>query len=369
MTPNQVLYSDAVIPPGEYLQETIEELEISQAELARRMGRPIPVINEIIKGSKSITPDTALQLEQVTSVPAHVWMGLEDEYQLVLARQQELLRLEEEAEQVNTELYKALATYGYVKPLSGRGRQIKLERVRELWRFFGVTSLAHVREVNRYRAAFRVSVAGDLQAYALAAWLRCGEKQAIKQKDVQPFHAVAIERLIPQLRSWSKLAPQETLPKLTSALANCGVILVLVPHLPKTRAHGAAYWLSPTKAVIQLSIRGKYADIFWFSLFHELGHLLKHGKRDVHVEDRASKSPRIQQLELEADYFAQNALVPPDEYERFVLDGDFGEESVKGFAHDIDVAPGTVVGRLQNDVYIGRNELNHLRDKYEWAVG
>jgi HTH-type transcriptional regulator / antitoxin HigA len=79
--------SDLAIAPGEYLVEVLENLHMTQADLARRMGRPIQAINEIIKGSKAITPDTALQLEKVTDVPAHLWMNLEEEYRLTLARQ------------------------------------------------------------------------------------------------------------------------------------------------------------------------------------------------------------------------------------------------------------------------------------------
>lgn len=78
--------TDAAIPPGEFLQEHIEDLGISQAELARRLGRPRQVVNEIVRGKKAITAETALDLEAVLGTPAHIWLGLEQEYRLVLAR-------------------------------------------------------------------------------------------------------------------------------------------------------------------------------------------------------------------------------------------------------------------------------------------
>ena len=80
------LHSDAAIPPGEFLQEHLNELGMSQAELARRLGRPRQVVNEIIRGKKAITAETALDLEGVLGTPAHIWLGLEQEYRLVLAR-------------------------------------------------------------------------------------------------------------------------------------------------------------------------------------------------------------------------------------------------------------------------------------------
>jgi HTH-type transcriptional regulator/antitoxin HigA len=87
MRNDEVLHSDLAIPPGEYLLEVAREHGITQAELARRMRRPAQAINEIVKGRKAITPETALQLEQVLDVPAHIWTGLQAEYQLTRARQ------------------------------------------------------------------------------------------------------------------------------------------------------------------------------------------------------------------------------------------------------------------------------------------
>jgi HTH-type transcriptional regulator/antitoxin HigA len=97
MMTDTVFISDMAIPPGEYLEEVLEDAEISQAELARRMGRPSQAINEIVKGDKAITPETALQLEQVLGVSAQFWSTLETEFRLILAKQQqqEEIKLEE----------------------------------------------------------------------------------------------------------------------------------------------------------------------------------------------------------------------------------------------------------------------------------
>lgn len=76
-------YPDIAIPPGEYLAEEIEARGISQKELAKRMGRPLNAINEIIHGKKAITALTALQLEEVMpEIPARFWLNLETDYQL-----------------------------------------------------------------------------------------------------------------------------------------------------------------------------------------------------------------------------------------------------------------------------------------------
>lgn len=145
-------------------------------------------------------------------------------------------------------------------------------------------------------------------------------------------------------------------------LADCGVALASVPPLPRTRAHGATYWLTPVKAVVQLSARGRWADEFWFSLMHELGHLvLRHAKKEVFIAwDTADDVP---DEELAAEAHAQRTLVPQRELEQFVAScaGRFAADAVERFAAEIGVCPGVVVARLQGDGVLKRGNLNGLR--------
>jgi len=287
------VYSDLPIPPGELLTETLESLGLSQAELARRMDRPVQAINEIARGSKEITPETAIQLERVLGVAAHIWLGLETEYQHTKARLEDLKRLEEEANLTAKFPCDALARLGWIPKTSNR-----IERAAHLLAFFGVGSLRVVREAEA--VAFRTSRAREAQPEALAAWLRKGalEGQSITTK---PFSEPRLRAALPELRRLTTKMPTVFEPAVKNTLASAGVALALLPHLPKTQANGAARWLSPEQALIQLSLRGKWADIFWFTLFHEIGHLLLHGRRDVFIEwvDRGEDN-----RETEADKFA-----------------------------------------------------------------
>src|SRR5207245_10980711 len=97
METKERIWPDIAIPPGEFLAETLEAMGMSQAELARRTGRPAQAINEIVQGKKEITPETALQFERVLGTPAHVWVGLEADYRFVKARLDEERQLEAEA--------------------------------------------------------------------------------------------------------------------------------------------------------------------------------------------------------------------------------------------------------------------------------
>ena len=361
MRTNRALHSDLAIPPGEYLAEVINELGMSQVDVARRMGRPVQAINEIIKGHKAITPDTALQLEQVTGVPAYLWTGLEEEYRLVLARQQEQTQLAQEAALVDPELYRAMAGLGWVKHVRD-----KLERVRELWKFFGVASLHNLPEVTTYSPAFRLSTAAVASSYALAAWLRQGELEA-RKIEVHPYEAERLKSALASLRALTLETPEVFLPQAQTLLARCGVALVVLPHLPKTYAHGAAFWLTPSKAVVQMSLRGSWADIFWFSLFHELAHVLLHSKRHMFIEGKGGEDPAWRTQEDEANSFAGDVLIPLGPYRAFTGQGLFTAGAIRQFAAQRGIAPGVVVGRLQHDGFIEQNQVNGLRERYRWA--
>lgn len=364
MMTKQQLSSDLAIPPGEYLAEVIEDLQMSQVELAQRMGRPVQAINEIIKGQKAITPDTALQLEQVTGVPAHLWTSLEEEYRLTLARHKEQEQLEQESELIDPKLYNAMAKLGWVRKVGD-----KLEKVRELWRFFGVASLHNLKDVKAYSPAFRVSTIGTACSYALAAWLRKGEVEAA-DVTVSPFDADRLKATLSRLRELTlEKDPAVWEPKARALLSECGVVLVIPPHLPKTYAQGATFWLSPTKVVVQMSIRHARADIFWFSLFHELAHVLLHGKRNTIVtldQEKTYGDPILQKHEDEANAFAGNLLIPSKEYRGFLKAGNFSASAVEAFADEILTSPGIVVGRLHHDKCLHPSQLNHYREIYKW---
>ncbi|MGZ8245607.1 HigA family addiction module antitoxin [Methylomagnum sp.] len=358
MATNTHYASDLAIPPGEYLQEVIDELGMSQTELAERMGRPVQAINEIIRGEKAITPETAIQLGDVTGVPSHIWNGLEAEYRLILAQQRDKERLASETTLVGEFPYSHIAKLGFVK-----NTRHLAERVMELRRFFGVASLYNLESVDDYQPAFRQGKGGKASSYALIAWLCMAELKA-KGVECAAFKAGAVKAALPEIRGFTREEPGAFLPKLHRLLAGCGVALILLPHLPKTYAHGATFFLGD-KAVLVMSIRGAWADVFWFGLFHELGHILLHSKRQRFLENGAT-DPAFQRQEDEADDFARDTLIPRQRFQAFVEAQHFGAQSIQAFADEIGIAPGIVTGFLQHHRHVGYSYHAH-RVKYEWS--
>ncbi|AEJ03075.1 plasmid maintenance system antidote protein, XRE family [Nitrosomonas sp. Is79A3] len=351
--------SDIAIPPGEYLEEVLEDAEISQAELARRMGRPPQAINEIVKGEKAITPETALQLEQVLGVSAQFWSNLETEFRLILAKQQQLEEIKKEQSLINSFPYLQLSKLKLVESTSD-----KTKRVVELRKFFGVSSLENIRTVKEFAPAFRQEEKNSLSHESLAAWLRAGHVIA-ERANVSDFSKEKLQLTIPKLRKLTNIVePNQLIEKIKKVLTDCGIVLALVPTFPKSYTTGATFWAGKNKAVIMMSLRGAWSDIFWFSLFHEIGHILLHDKRATFLEN-GKLDPQYQKQEQEADLFAQKALIPCEEYQTFLKSEDISHVSIKNFSDSIGIFPGIVTGRLQHDKKLPHT-IHYHRIRYKW---
>lgn len=348
----------SVSPPGETLADLLEEHGLSQSELAGRMGRPIKTINEVIKGKVSITRETAIQLERVLGAPADFWLTREARYQEWLARAEEFECMKEHVGWLKELPLADMVRFGWLARASS-----KPEQVRACLSFFGVASVGAWRD--RYEipcAAFRTSKKVASSAGAIAAWLRQGEVEAAriasKPYDAQRFR----ESLFGLRRLTRENALERVIPALRDAAAACGVAVCFVPTPAGCPASGATRWLSPTKAALQLSLRYKTNDHFWFTFFHEAGHILRHGKRMLFLE---SMDGLDAELESEADRFASDVLIPPATAPRLAELG-WSKDAVTAFAEEIGIAPGIVVGRLQKEGHLPWSHLNALKVSYVW---
>lgn len=348
---------DYVSPPGETLLEKLEELGMSQAELAQRMGRPQKTINEIIKGKAAITPETALQLERVLGISASFWINREKQYRQYLAQKAEAGRLSEQIGWLKRFPIKAMIQLGWIQVLDD-----KVEQVRELLKFFGIASPDQWEVLwGQSSAAFRKTPAFHSEPEAVSAWLRRGEIEA-QHIPLQSYSDTAFRYTLSEVRHLTTEPPEVFCSKLVHLCATAGVAVVFVPTLPKVRISGATRWLTPDKALIQLSLRYKKDDQFWFTFFHEAAHILLHGKRDVFLEDDQSDNK-----EQEANSFASRTLIPPTELATFLKTGRLTKEEIRAFASRIGIAPGIAVGRLQHDSYLPYSHCNELKRTFIWA--
>lgn len=354
--------SDLAIHPGEFLQETIEDIGMTQAELAKRLGRPIQAVNEIIKGKKRIEPETALELEDVLGIPSNIWVGLQSEYDMVLARQKEVENMKQEIELSKKFPYLDIAKLGLVKTT-----RKAIEKVDELKRFFGVAKLGQISHVKTYEPAFRVSQKANISNEAIATWLQAVRITAQQDKIQQSFDRAKLKESLGSLREAVNLENiQDSISTIKKILNDCGIVLVILPHFKNTSINGATFWLG-NKAVIAMTLKGAFSDIFWFSFFHEVGHVLLHDKRKVFLEN-GHNDPDLEKQEQEADAFARDILINEADYKKFVENEEISKESVIVFANQQNIKVSIVVGRLMSEKIIEYNHyiFSKLRDRYKW---
>jgi addiction module HigA family antidote len=348
---------DYAIPPGATLLETIQSRGFSQAELAKRTGRPLKTINEIIKGKTAITPETALQLEHVLGLPASFWNKLERNYREALAAMKETKTFESGADWAKKFPVKELLNR---KAIPESVDDIGL--VRNMLQFFGVSSVAAWKQVwTVATTAYRRSPAFTHSPEATAAWLRLGEIES-KRLRLPTFSKPSFKRALSTIRSLMNAAPGDLKTRLIEECRKAGVALVFVPELPRTCVHGAVRWIGDNP-IIQLSCRYKVEDIFWFSFLHEAGHVLLHGKRDVFLEDDSRQG----QKEKQADTFARNYLIAEGQWREFVAGSDFFETNIRAFADSLNVPPGIVVGRLQHEERVDFAHFNYLKRRFDFT--
>lgn len=356
---------DVVSPPGSTLLETIEALGMTQAELARRMGRPVKTINEIINGKTAITPETALQLERVLGIPAHFWRNREEQYQQYLLAQRDEKERAEYSYWLEEIPFRYLVTSGWVKDGANDA-----ERVRLGLEYFGVASVDAWRSTwGSPTAVYRRSPVFEAKPGAVAAWLRKGEIEA-RTIECSPYRKKAFASALQDIRLLTVEQPEVFIPKMQSLCAQTGVAVVFVPEVPESRASGAARWLNRQKALIQLSFRYKTDDQLWFTFFHEAAHVLG-GYQSSAFIDNFEPNDLASEVELEADRFAADILVPPTEYRKFtegIQGGRISRNKVSAFAKSIGVAPGIVVGRLQHDGLLPYTHLNGLKVRLKWPT-
>ena len=345
---------DYAVPPAGTLRDTLGALGLSQSDLAARTGLSLKHVNQIAQGLAPISPETAILLEKVTSVPAKMWTLLEATYRAALARAADRETLASQVDWLQQVPVAELIRRGFVDRDADPPR-----RVEQLCKFFGVADHARWEQVwLAPLASFRQSPSFASDAGAVATWLRLGELEAATI-DCALFNARRFKAALATVRSLTLVEPEESGDAVIEECANAGVAVVFVPEIGNTRASGAARWLTPTKAVIQLSLRYKSDDHLWFSFFHEAGHLLLHSKKQTFV----TIGQDTDRMEEQANAFAANHLIPKKyEPELATLGTD---DDVLEFAQRLGIAPGIVVGRLQKQELWSWRRGNHLKRRLE----
>lgn len=354
------LRREQLSPPGDDIQEAIDSLSMSQKELAERMGKPKEKINDLIKGREPITMKTAIRLERVLGTPKSYWLNREQEYREQLADIELQEFFEECVEWAKNFPLSSMKKLGWIPEIKDKN-----EVCNALLQFFGVATperwnyiYVQQREIS---VAFRASLAHVASPEALSVWLRKGQLDAQKLK-LPPFNKAGFKSALEEARNLACLQPNDFSIQLQEICHKSGVALVYTPKLAKAPISGATRWIG-SNPIIQLSDRYKTNDRFWFTFFHEAGHILKHGKKEVFLDGLDTSNTDIYK-EKEADQFAADCLIPRGMYEQMLIEVRTTSD-LEQFADNIKMHPGIIIGRLQHEGVIHYSQFNEYKERIE----
>lgn len=338
-TPNKVSH------PGLTLGAKIQEMEMSVREFAVRAAKPEKTILAVIRGHSSITPDMAVIFENVTQIPAHFWMSRQRIYDEFMARQRLAQKIEASADWIEHFPIRQMVKYGWLQPFDDLASKTKA-----LLQFFAVSSSEAWENYylnQQLKVAFRISLRSTVEPYSISAWLRQGDRQAESIELANNYSEKKLRASLPVLKSIMASKPEDWISQLNKICVTCGVKLVFTPALHKAPINGATRWLASKYPCVQISSGEKRYDIFWFTFFHEIGHILIHGKKDIFLENIDYDNKEASK-ESEADEFAANILLSPQEEKEITDKGDYSIHSINSFAKKFATHPSVIVGRLQH---------------------
>lgn len=350
--------------PGDSIQEHIDHIGMSQAELAERLGRSVPKLNELIKGKAPISKETATRLEYVLGIPASFWLNLERNYQDELLIIGQMEHLKECQEWVSSFPLARMKSWGILP-----NTRKKAELAEALLKFFRVASPQQWSDIyNGSSLAFKIELRHTTEAQAISVWLRIGELQAEKIK-VADFNKKALRKNLKQFQDIAYRHTDNWLAELQALCASCGVALVYTPSIAKAPIYGATRWIKNNSlALIQITDRQKDYNAFWFTFFHELAHILYHGKKDIFIDGIESIKPN-KEKEDEADSFSARMLLSDKERSELFSNTSFDKSLILRFSERFKKHPAIIVAQVQrkNSLLYKNKQLNSLKAKVEFS--
>lgn len=361
---------DYAIHPGEYLEELLEARGMSQAELAIRLSITKKHLSNLINGKVPISFELAHSLEMVfNDYPTKYWLSLQATYRIFKKSEdiEEQYLAEKDAYDCWLDQfdYANLLKMDYVPELD-HGKT-PVSKIYNLLIFFGCSDIESWNKMycSNLPAACRISGASTAKLGNTSSWIRAGQLMAQSSVfDLPEYDKAKFKVALTAIKDITVDASDGFDKKMTELCANAGVKLLFVKELPRSGICGAAYWINGNATpCIQMSLRFKKNDHFWFTFFHEAAHILSEHKKMIYLDCNKIEESDI---EMEADKFSRDFLIPATEYNQFLTKDRFSKSDIIQFAKQIDIHPGIIVGRLQHDQKIPWSWHNSLKINFGW---
>lgn len=355
------LSREMIIHPGETLKEVLEDREMSQQELALRTGVTPKHISTVLSGEKNISVSFAKKLEYALDIDAEFWMNLQNLYDKELFEFDELHSISQE--EIN--IFKSIKdVFKYIteKKFIPAIEQIE-QNILELRKYLNVSSLTSIPSLVS-SGAFRAQTTMEYNPYILFTWQKICKSLSDEIETETLDYEDQIEKLIsicPKIKSLSLLPQKDFLQRLQKYFSTCGIAFVIAPSFKKVPVQGFIKTSQEGKTIIAMTFRQCRSDIFWFTLFHEIGHFINGDSKQKFIDFESAENVK----ETKANLFAENILIEKNAYCNFVNAQNFSLSAIKAFAKTQNILPAIVIGRLQNDSYLKWSDFTDEIVKYE----
>lgn len=352
------LSRDLIIHPGETLKDIIEDRKMSQKELATRCGVTEKHISTVVNREKPISIAFAKKLEYALGIDASFWINLQANYEKELLEYKEINEISEQEVDVLKQLkdiVRYLIKYNYLK--KGLSEETEIIELRKILRVSNLTNILNVS----FNAAYRVRTNYKVNPYILFAWQRLCE---LRTEKIEVNKTLDKNKLIDKIEDIKAIMNKsDNFQKdLESLFAECGIAFCVIRNFKGAPVQGFIKQIDENKIILCLTIRGVYADIFWFTLFHEIAHIVNGDIKQKFIDFTTINS----EIEEKADRLASRFIMNEEDYKKFIEKKDFSIESIQKFAKSQNIPSYMLIGRLQREKYISYSKFNNYKLRYEW---
>lgn len=352
------LSRDLIIHPGETLKEILEDREMSQRELALRADVTEKHISNVVNCLKPISVNFAKKLEYALGIDASFWINLQANYDKELADFEEVNKISSEELAISKRLIKVvehLQQMGILAVETNASAQvIKLRKV------LNISSLLRIPEVSLV-GAYRVSAATNADPYIMFAWLRMCDLIDSYDTVETELNINELKRKLPLIKELMFDDAANIQPNLKAYFAECGIKFSIVKYFTGAPVQGVIKRNDDGTVSLIMTVRQKFADIFWFTLFHEIGHIINGDLKTNLIDYSDTKN----ELEEKADEFAKKNLIDTKKYTRFVNSEDYSLSNINQFSAKNKIPNYILIGRLQRDGYLKYNRYTQEKVRYK----
>ena len=355
---NYIEYDDKIaFHPGYYIKEIVEESGLTQEDFAKRLDTTPKNLSLLIRGEQNLSIDIAMKLSRMIGTSVSYWLNLQNAYDALIAEFKSKEELAQERLIFSYLDYKYFREYFNLPDLP---RKID-EQIVQVRNFLNVSTLTVFKKPDM-AVSFRSATGEMSEANIIKANIMVQIATNIALETEAPkFDKSLFEEAVRYALTLTK-DHSTFYPLIKEAFCKAGVILVILPNISGSKINGATKKVG-NNIMLLVNDRRLNSDTFWFTLFHEIGHIMN-GDYGISFDSESGEQEEI------ADKFAEDMLIPCDQYQQFIAENRFDIQSIRRFAKRIDRDPGIVLGRLLNDGKVNYDDwsLNSLRHKYKVKI-